>query len=157
MCKHHPPKQELGFGYRFLVKSITKCGIGRNIYTPRNIMAGREAFCTIEDSLKEMDDIMFNTFDILFNNNTAFFSPSHIDILVVNEPMFASVPFFTSRIINRYKLRQNIMAFNLSGMECSGSVIAISLVQQLFRTDKNSFAIVVSTEGALWYFVMHFS
>ncbi|KAG4957834.1 hypothetical protein JHK85_044214 [Glycine max] len=84
-------------------------------------MAGREAFCTIEDSLKEMDDIMFNTFDILFNNNTAFFSPSHIDILVVNEPMFASVPFFTSRIINRYKLRQNIMAFNLSGMECSGS------------------------------------
>ncbi|KAG4950312.1 hypothetical protein JHK82_043666 [Glycine max] len=65
-------------------------------------MAGREAFCTIEDSLKEMDDIMFNTFDILFNNNTAFFSPSHIDILVVNEPMFASVPFFTSRIINRH-------------------------------------------------------
>ncbi|TKY49273.1 3-ketoacyl-CoA synthase 21 [Spatholobus suberectus] len=137
--------------YRFLLKNMTKSGIGENTYAPRNIIEGREAFVTVGDSLKEMDDIMFDTLDNLFNSTG--FSPSQIDILVVSVSTFASVPSLTSRIINRYKLRENIKAFNLGGMGCTGSENAIGLVQQLFKTHKNSFAVVVSTEclSRSWY------
>jgi 3-ketoacyl-CoA synthase len=49
--------------------------------------------------------------------------------------------------------RDIIKAFNLSGMGCSASVVAVDLVKQLFKTYRNSFAIVVSTEsiGPNWY------
>ncbi|KAK7324473.1 hypothetical protein VNO77_28041 [Canavalia gladiata] len=137
--------------YRFLLKCITKSGIGEKTYAPRNVIEGREACATIEDSLKEMDDTMFDTLDKLFTKTG--FSPSQIDILVVSVSMIVPLPSLTSRIINRYKMRENIKAFNLGGMGCSGSGIAIDLVQQLFKTCKNSFAIVVSTEclSPFWY------
>jgi len=50
-------------------------------------------------------------------------------------------------------MRENVKAFNLAGMGCSASVVAIDVVQQLFKTYKNSVGIVVSTEdlGGHWY------
>ncbi|CAI8585287.1 unnamed protein product [Vicia faba] len=59
----------------------------------------------------------------------------------------------SSRIINRYKMREDVKVFNLAGMGCSASVVAIDLVQQLFKTHENSLGIVVSTEelGSHWY------
>lgn len=50
-------------------------------------------------------------------------------------------------------MRNDIKAFNLTGMGCSASVVAIDMVQQLFKTYKNCLGVVVSTEdlGAHWY------
>lgn len=137
--------------YKFLLKTMSRSGIGENTYAPRAVIEGREGFSTIEDSLKEMDDMMFDTLDNLFNNIS--FSPSQIDIIVVSVSLCACVPSLTSRIINRYKMRENVKAFNLSGMGCSGSVNAISLVQELLKIQKNSLAIVVCSEclSSSWY------
>ncbi|XP_027342963.1 3-ketoacyl-CoA synthase 19-like [Abrus precatorius] len=137
--------------FKFLLKCMTKSGIGGNTYAPRNIIEGRESDATVEDSLKEMDEIMFDTLDNLFTSTK--FSPSKIDILVVSVSSFVPVPSLTSRIINRYKLRDNIKAFNLGGMGCCGSGIAIDLVQRLLKTYKNSYAVVVCSEclSQSWY------
>ncbi|KAI4352123.1 hypothetical protein L6164_006404 [Bauhinia variegata] len=144
--------QNLGLEeYRFLLKVIVSSGIGENSYCPKNIVEGREENPTLEDALQELDESMFDTLDKLFERTG--FSPSEIDILVVNVSMFATSPSLTSRIINRYKMREDVKAFNLAGMGCSASTIAIDLVQQLFKTYENSLAIVVSTESLApnWY------
>ncbi|CAL9007937.1 unnamed protein product [Prunus brigantina] len=67
--------------------------------------------------------------------------------------MFSPAPSLTSRIINRYKMREDTKTFNLSGMGCSASLISIDVVQNLFKSYKNANALVVSTESIApnWY------
>ncbi|XP_027185782.1 3-ketoacyl-CoA synthase 19-like [Coffea eugenioides] len=137
--------------YRFLLRTIVKAGIGENSYAPENVIRGKEERPELIDSLTEMDQIFFETLDNLFAKTSI--SPQEIDILVVNVSLLSCVPSLTARVINRYKMKSNVKAFNLSGMGCSASLVAIDLVQQLFKTYNNAFAIVVSTESlsANWY------
>ncbi|KAB2596050.1 3-ketoacyl-CoA synthase 21-like [Pyrus ussuriensis x Pyrus communis] len=137
---------------RFLLKTIVNSGIGEETSCPRNIIEGREENPTGADELNEMDGIIFDTLDKLFARNAAI-PPSQIDILVVNVSMFSPAPSLTSRIINRYKMREDIKSFNLSGMGCSASLVAIDVVQNLFKLYKNANAVVVSTESLApnWY------
>ncbi|KAK4836271.1 hypothetical protein QYF36_020776 [Acer negundo] len=137
--------------YRFLLQTIVNSGIGEETYAPKNIMEGREDSASLTDALSEMDDIIFTTLDRLFSRTGI--SPSEIDILVVNVSLFSTIPSLTSRVMNRYKMRDDVKAFNLSGMGCSASLVAIDLAQQLFKTYNNKLAIVISTEcmGPHWY------
>ncbi|XVF83502.1 hypothetical protein PTKIN_Ptkin16aG0493600 [Pterospermum kingtungense] len=137
--------------YRFLLKTIVSSGLGEETYGPRNVLEGREESPTENDAHSEMDEVMFDTLDKLFARTGV--SPSDIDILVVDVSLFSPSPSLTSRIINRYKMRENIKSFSLSGMGCSASMVAVDLVQRLFMTYKNQFAIVVSTESISthWY------
>ncbi|QCE05749.1 Thiolase-like [Vigna unguiculata] len=127
---------------RFLLKTMVSSGIGENTYCPRAILEGREESPSLKDMYEEIDEIMFDTLDNLFKKTGI--SPSEIDILVVNVSLFSPAPSLTARIINRYKMRENVKAFNLAGMGCSASVVAIDVVQQLFKTYKNAVGIVVS-------------
>ncbi|KAG0459964.1 hypothetical protein HPP92_023092 [Vanilla planifolia] len=61
---------------------------------------------------------------------------------------------FSAMIVNRYKLRGNILSFNLGGMGCSAGVISIDLARDLLQVHRNTYAVVVSTENITqnWYF-----
>nr|GLL20810.1 3-ketoacyl-CoA synthase 19-like [Ipomoea trifida] len=137
--------------FRFLLQTMVNSGVGEQTYIPINVLEGREDCPTLEDSYTEVDDIMFQTLDNLFAKSKV--SPSEIDVLVVNVSLLASAPSLTSRVVNRYKMREDVKTFNLSGMGCSASVVAIDIVHHLFKVYKNSYAVVVSTEslGANWY------
>ncbi|KAJ9160015.1 hypothetical protein P3X46_025456 [Hevea brasiliensis] len=137
--------------YRFLLQTISNSGIGEETYGPKNVIEGQEQSPSLEDALSEVDDIMFNTLDKLFERTGV--SPSEIDILVVNVSLFSPQPSLTARVVNRYKMREDIKAFNLAGMGCSASVVALDLVWQLFKSHKKALALVVSTEsmGPNWY------
>ncbi|GAB2276673.1 hypothetical protein Dimus_011389 [Dionaea muscipula] len=137
--------------YRYLLKTIVSSGIGEGTYSPKNVIEGRENSPTVSDATSEMDEIMFATLDKLFENSAV--DPAEIDILVVNVSLLSTVPSLASRIVNRYKMRQDVKAYNITGMGCSASIIAIDLVHHLFKTHKKAYAIVVSTEsmGPNWY------
>ncbi|KAJ6311642.1 hypothetical protein OIU77_013405 [Salix suchowensis] len=137
--------------YRFLLRTIACSGIGEETYGPVNVISGQEDSPTLKDSISEMDVLIFDTLDKLFAKTGIF--PSEIDILVVNVSLFSPAPSLAARVVNRYRMRSDIKTFNLSGMGCSASVVSIDLVQHLFKSSKNAFAVVVSTEsiGANWY------
>ncbi|KAL4576380.1 hypothetical protein LXL04_012476 [Taraxacum kok-saghyz] len=137
--------------YRFLVKTMVNSGLGEETYGPKNIILGEEQHPKLVDSLSELEDVFYNTLDSLLARSKI--SPSQIDILVVTVSLLSSTPSLTSRIINRYNMRPDIKSFNLIGMGCSASLIAIDLVQHLFKTQKNKIAIVVSSESMAshWY------
>lgn len=138
--------------HRFLLRAIVKSGIGEDTYVPRNFINGNEELGSLKDGILEMDEMFLGTMDKLFKNSG--FSPQEIDVLVVNVSMLAPVPSLTSRIINYYKMREDIKAFNLSGMGCSAGLISINLVQNLFKAStKNLLAVVVSSESIAshWY------
>nr|XP_043634833.1 3-ketoacyl-CoA synthase 19-like [Erigeron canadensis] len=136
--------------FRFLLKIMVNSGQGEETYGPKTVVLDKEE-PKLVDSISELDTIFFNTLDSIFARSKI--SPSNVDILVVNVGLLSVAPSLTSRIINHYKMREDVKAFNLTGMGCSASVIAINLVQQLFKTHQKKLAIVVSTEamGAHWY------
>ncbi|XP_010558801.1 PREDICTED: 3-ketoacyl-CoA synthase 19-like [Tarenaya hassleriana] len=130
--------------YRFLVRTMVNSGLGEETYGPRNFVE-REERPTLHDAHSEMDKILFDLLDNLFAKTGI--SPSEIDILIVNVSLFAPVPSLASRVISRYKMREDIKSYNLSGLGCAASSIAIDLAQRMFKMYKNATAIVLSTES----------
>ncbi|XP_073315661.1 3-ketoacyl-CoA synthase 12-like [Primulina huaijiensis] len=137
--------------HQFLLRAIVNSGIGEDTYGPRNIIEGRENSSTLQDGILEMDEFFIQTLDQLFQKTSV--SPQDIDVLVVNVALLAPIPSLTSRIINRYKMRHDIKTFNLTGMGCSASLISINLVENFFKSKKNAFAVVVTSESIApnWY------
>ncbi|OIW15752.1 hypothetical protein TanjilG_04287 [Lupinus angustifolius] len=137
--------------YKFLLKAVVSSGVGEKTYAPRNIVEGRELNPTLNDGIIEMEEF--------FNDNIAKLlaktgiSPSQIDVLVVNVSMISSHPSLASRIINHYKMRQDIKAFNLTGMGCSASLISLDIIKNIFISQKNKFALLVTSESLSpnWY------
>ncbi|CAL9779419.1 unnamed protein product [Musa acuminata subsp. burmannicoides] len=137
--------------YKFLLKVVVNSGISEETYGPRSIIEGREESPTLDDCDDEVDDCMYSTLDELFHRTGI--SPGDVDVLVVNISMFAPAPSLTSRIVNRYKMREDVKTFNLSGMGCSASPIAIDLVNNVFETRKRTLAVVITSESIApnWY------
>ncbi|KAI3520050.1 hypothetical protein L1887_09271 [Cichorium endivia] len=137
--------------YRFLLRAIVNSGIGEETYAPRNFFLDSGTDSRLNDSLLEMDEFFTETLDRLFSKSKV--SPQDIDILVVNVSVMSLVPSLTSRIINHYKMREDIKCFNISGMGCSASLISINLVQNMFKTHRNKFAVVLTSESIApnWY------
>ncbi|XP_071734546.1 3-ketoacyl-CoA synthase 12-like [Rutidosis leptorrhynchoides] len=137
--------------YRFLLRAIVSSGIGEDTYGPKNFFLERGTNSTLSDSEFEMDVFFTETLDRLFSRSRV--SPQDIDILVVNVSVMTLVPSLTSRIINHYKMREDIKSFNISGMGCSASLISINLVQNMFKSHKNIFALVLTSEAIApnWY------
>ncbi|KAG8063208.1 hypothetical protein GUJ93_ZPchr0003g17331 [Zizania palustris] len=137
--------------YRFLLRVIVRSGIGEETYCPRNVLDGREDEPTHQDALDEMDAFFDASIAELFARTG--FVPSDVDVLVVNVSMFSPAPSLVSRIVHRYGMREDVAAYNLTGMGCSAGLISLDLARNALRTRPLALALVVSTESIApnWY------
>ncbi|KAK8576867.1 hypothetical protein V6N13_121866 [Hibiscus sabdariffa] len=92
--------------YEFLLQAIVNAGIGEETYGPRNVIVGTEESSNLKDAFSEMDDIVFGTLDNLFSKTGV--PPSEIDVLIVTISTIISAPSIPARVINRYKMRDDI-------------------------------------------------
>ncbi|KVH88477.1 3-ketoacyl-CoA synthase 12-like [Cynara cardunculus var. scolymus] len=137
--------------YKFLLKAIVSSGIGEETYAPRMVFEGREENPTHQDTIVEMEELFEYTIGELFRRTGI--SPSDIDVLVVNISMLACMPSLSSRIVNQYKMREDIKTYNLCGMGCSASLVSLNIVQSIFKAKKHQLAMVVTSESLTpnWY------
>ncbi|VFQ76755.1 unnamed protein product [Cuscuta campestris] len=137
--------------YKFLLKAIVSSGIGEQTYAPRMVFEAREECPTYEEGIVEMEEFFNDSIDKLLKRQGV--CPSEIDVLVVNVSMLACMPSLSTQIINHYKMREGIKVYNLSGMGCSASLISINIVENIFKTQENLYALVVTSESLSpnWY------
>ncbi|AES88783.1 putative very-long-chain 3-oxoacyl-CoA synthase [Medicago truncatula] len=137
--------------YKFLLKAVVSSGIGEQTYAPRNVFEGRESSPTLNDGISEMEEFFNDSIAKLLARSAI--SPSEIDILVVNISMLAILPSLSSRIINRYKMRHDVKVYNLTGMGCSASLISLDIVKNIFKSQRNKLALLVTSESLSpnWY------
>ncbi|KAI0524678.1 hypothetical protein KFK09_004060 [Dendrobium nobile] len=135
----------------FQRKILERSGLGEETYVPdaMHYLPPRPSMAAARD---EAEQVMFGSLDKLFRNTGV--KPKDVGILVVNCSLFNPTPSLSAMIVNRYKLRGNILSFNLGGMGCSAGVIAIDLARDLLQVHRNTYAVVVSTENITqnWYF-----
>ncbi|XP_071737892.1 3-ketoacyl-CoA synthase 12-like [Rutidosis leptorrhynchoides] len=136
--------------YKFLLKAIVSSGIGEETYGPKMVFDRREDCPNHEDAINEMEEF-FSDIEKLFHRTGI--RPDNIDVLVVNVSMLATMPSLSGRIVKKYKMREDVKSYNLSGMGCSASLISINLVQNIFKSKRNQLALVVTSECLTpnWY------
>ncbi|CAF2283409.1 hypothetical protein BRARA_D01714 [Brassica rapa] len=137
--------------YKFLLKAIVSSGIGEQTYAPRLVFEGREERPSLQDGISEMEDFYVESIGKLLERQKI--SPKEIDILVVNVSMLSTMPSLASRIINHYKMREDVKVFNLTGMGCSASLISVDIVKNIFKSYANKLALIATSEslGPNWY------
>ncbi|KAF2305929.1 hypothetical protein GH714_008931 [Hevea brasiliensis] len=135
----------------FQRKILERSGLGEETYVPEamHYIPPRPSMAAARE---ESEQVMFGALDNLFASTNI--KPKDIGILVVNCSLFNPTPSLSAMIVNKYKLRGNILSFNLGGMGCSAGVIAIDLAKDLLQIHRNTCAVVVSTENITqnWYF-----
>ena len=53
--------------------------------------------------------------------------------MVVSCSCFAPTPSMAAMLVNHFKLRRDVLTYNLSGMGCSSSLICIDMVKHLLK------------------------
>ncbi|KAK4732463.1 hypothetical protein R3W88_025451 [Solanum pinnatisectum] len=135
----------------FQKKILERSGLGQKTYFPEALLKLPPNPCMAE-ARKEAEMVMFGAIDELLEKTGV--KAKDIGILVVNCSLFNPTPSLSAMIVNHYKLRGNILSYNLGGMGCSAGLISIDLAKQMLQVQPNSYALVVSMENITlnWYF-----
>ncbi|CAH9063746.1 unnamed protein product [Cuscuta epithymum] len=134
----------------FQKRILESSGIGEETYVPKSI-GSAEKTATMKEGRAEASMVMFGAIDEVLEKTGI--RPKDIGVLVVNCSIFNPTPSLSAMIINHYKMRGNILSFNLGGMGCSAGIIALDLARDMLQANPNNYALVVSTEmvGFNWY------
>ncbi|XP_062157775.1 3-ketoacyl-CoA synthase 10 [Alnus glutinosa] len=140
-------EESLEFQKRILESS----GIGDETYIPKSVIMSTENCATMKEGRAEASTVMFGALDELFEKTGV--RPKDIGVLVVNCSIFNPTPSLSAMIINHYKMRGNILSYNLGGMGCSAGIIGVDLARDMLQSNPNNCAVVVSAEmvGYNWY------
>ncbi|CAK7353546.1 unnamed protein product [Dovyalis caffra] len=135
----------------FQRKILERSGLGESTYLPEAVLRVPPNPCMAE-ARKEAEAVMFGAIDQLLEKTSV--KPKDIGILIVNCSLFNPTPSLSAMVINHYKLRGNILSYNLGGMGCSAGLISIDLAKHLLQVHPNSYALVISMENITlnWYF-----
>ncbi|KAI7728871.1 hypothetical protein M8C21_029786 [Ambrosia artemisiifolia] len=148
--KYHALKTLRQFGYLteelldFVKINMERCGIGDSTYLPE-IYFEESYNPSMKNERREVEMAIFGSVDMLLAKTDV--KTEDIGILIVNCCIYNNVPSLSSIVINHYKLKENIINYNLAGMGCSAGLVAIGLAKQLLQVHNNSYALIVSTES----------
>ena len=135
----------------FMRKIYLKSGIGDETYAPQFVFESNPK-ANLKYALDEAQQGMFSSINSLLAKTKI--DPSRIDCLIVTCGSFSPMPSLTSLIVNLFKLKPDVKAYNLSGMGCSSGVISINLAANMLKQSKKiGYALVVITEtiSLNWY------
>ncbi|PRQ27387.1 putative very-long-chain 3-oxoacyl-CoA synthase [Rosa chinensis] len=135
----------------FQTRILNSSGLGDETYIPKSVITSTENTATMKEGRAEASMVMFGALDELFEKTKV--RPKDVGVLVVNCSVFNPTPSLSAMIINHYKMRGNILSYNLGGMGCSAGIIAVDLARDMLQANPNNYAVVVSTEmvGYNWY------
>ncbi|XP_074283830.1 3-ketoacyl-CoA synthase 17-like [Silene latifolia] len=128
---------------KLLKKMVLTSGFGDATYAPEAYMTIPHDF-SLDNARKEAEAAIFTTIEAVLANTGV--KAKDIGVLVVNCSIFNPVPSLTSMVVNKFKLKENVKSFSLSGMGCSAGLAAIDLAHDLLQVYKDTYAMIVSTE-----------
>ncbi|KAK6161097.1 hypothetical protein DH2020_004478 [Rehmannia glutinosa] len=134
----------------FQIKILEKSGFSEETCVPP-CLTQLPIAKTLSIAMDEAETVIFSIVkEILEKNNI---HPKAVDMLITNSSTFSPTPSLSAMLIKEFKMRSNIMSFNLSGMGCSAGIVSVGLARDLLRVHKNSLALIVSSENMSlnWY------
>uniref|UniRef100_A0A7N2MZ36 FAE domain-containing protein n=1 Tax=Quercus lobata TaxID=97700 RepID=A0A7N2MZ36_QUELO len=112
---------------------LEKSGYGPKTYVSKSLL-DVPMNQTFEEARKEAEMVMFGAIDKLLAKTRV--NVKDIGILIVNCSLFNPTPSLSAVVVNRYKLRGNILSYNHGRMGCSAGLISIDLAKRLLQEEK---------------------
>lgn len=133
----------------FMKRLIVRSGTGQNTAWPPGIVQcledGKKTDRSIAASRKEAETVIFDIVEKAMKK--AKVTPKDIDVLVINCSLFSPTPSLCATVITHFGMRSDILSYNLSGMGCGASLLALDLAKNMLqRRRRAGKALVVSTE-----------
>ncbi|KAL9304966.1 3-ketoacyl-CoA synthase 2 [Arabidopsis thaliana] len=135
----------------FQQKILERSGLGQKTYFPEALLRVPPNPC-MSEARKEAETVMFGAIDAVLEKTGV--NPKDIGILVVNCSLFNPTPSLSAMIVNKYKLRGNVLSYNLGGMGCSAGLISIDLAKQLLQVIIYSMNLVHHYNFTTFYFLI---
>jgi 3-ketoacyl-CoA synthase len=86
---------------------------------------------SLRTAREESEAVVFGVVDELLAKTGV--RAQDVGIVIANSSLYAPTPSFVSLIVNKYRLREDVVSHNLSGMGCSAGIIAIDLAKHLLQ------------------------
>lgn len=115
----------------FMRKVMKTSGIGEGTYLPEGLVREPAPDMSAKAARKEAEMVVFGAVDELLGKTGV--KSEEIGIVVVHSSIFNTVPSLASMVVNRYKLGENVLSYNLSGMGCSAGLLSIALAKDLLN------------------------
>ncbi|KAE8807615.1 3-ketoacyl-CoA synthase 11-like [Hordeum vulgare] len=128
----------------FQKRMMERSGLGEATHFPASLMSIPVDMC-LQTARDESEAVVFGVVDELLAKTGV--RAQDIGVVIANSSLYSPTPSFVSLIVNRYRLRHDIVSHNLSGMGCSAGIIAIDLAKHLLQVHPDTYALVVSTEN----------
>uniref|UniRef100_A0ACD5UHE4 Uncharacterized protein n=1 Tax=Avena sativa TaxID=4498 RepID=A0ACD5UHE4_AVESA len=135
----------------FQRKILERSGLGEDTYLPPAVLRVPPNPC-MDEARREATTVMFGAIDQLLEKTGV--RPKDIGVLVVNCSLFNPTPSLSAMVVNHYRLRGNVVSYNLGGMGCSAGLLSIDLAKDLLQVHRDTHALVISMENITlnWYF-----
>ncbi|KAF5482315.1 hypothetical protein F2P56_002896 [Juglans regia] len=130
----------------FMRKLLGRSGLGEKTYMPSYLM-NDPPDVSLAEKRKEVESVMFGAVDLLLEKTGV--NTQDIGIVIVTCTILNVVPSLADMIVNRYKLRENVLIYNLTSMGCSAGLRAIGFAQKLLQVHPNTYALLVSPENTM--------
>lgn len=111
-------------------KIIERSGYGQRTYVPKAALEDPPT-ASMAKAREEVETVAFGAIDELLAKTGV--NVKDIGILVVNCSLFNPTPSLSAMVVNRYKLRGNILSYSLGGMGCSAGLISVDLAKRLLQ------------------------
>jgi len=132
----------------FMKKILAKSATGQSTAWPPGIvqvLEGKPTERSTEASRQEAETVIFDVVEKALKK--ANVKAHEIDVLVINCSLFSPTPSLCAMVISHFNMKQNILSYNLSGMGCGASLLALDLAKNMLqRGNIGGKALVVSTE-----------
>ncbi|GBF91682.1 hypothetical protein Rsub_03986 [Raphidocelis subcapitata] len=145
-CGRFTPKN-----VEFQSKILDRGGLGDETYLPPGLKEKPPAI-SMSDARWEFEQVCFTAIKEVLGKTGV--QPRQVGVVIVNCSLFNPTPSLSAMIMNHFKMGSNTINYNLGGMGCSASVVAIDLARQMLQLYPDTYALVVSTENITqnWYF-----
>jgi predicted naringenin-chalcone synthase len=144
-------EDSLGFMRRLLDRSGTgqrtawPPGITRSLHEKDENGKPLKSDRSIGGSRQEAHTVIFDIVEKAMKK--ANITPQEVDVLVINCSLFSPTPSLCAAVIAHFQMRGDILSYNLSGMGCGASLLALDLGKNMLQRRKwGGKALVVSTE-----------
>ena len=106
---------------------------------------------SLRDSLDETEMIMYEIVDDLLKKTGR--DPKEIAAVITSCSCFAPTPSMAAMLVNKFRMRQDVLTYSMAGMGCSSSLVCIDLAKHLLQALPNRRILVVNHENITnnWY------
>ena len=131
----------------FMSNLMKTSGLGEETYLSEGLL--RQPMDTSGKAAREEAKmVVFGAVDELLEKTGV--KGEEIGIVIVHSSNYNTIPSLASMIVNRYKLGENVLSYNLSGMGCSAGLLSIVLARDLLKVRDFTFHVLLGYAWKVW-------